>query len=654
MTISNNTIRLSTNGDGVTTVFPVSFPFYEESDLVVVLIASDDTEAVQTLTTDYTVSGGAGSTGTITMVTAPAAGERLVRYRVSPLTQETDYAEGDAFPADSHEAALDRLTMQNQEQADKLARIPALSESTEVSGALSMEEPVAGRGLKWNTTADGIINTDADWDVLGTSVIADAAQVALDKIATAADVVSTNADAAQTALDRIATAADVVSTNANVVSTNADAVSTAADAAQTALDRIATAADAVSTAADVVSTNADAVATAADAEQTALDVIATAADVVTTSGVVAASSVNATAASTSASEAAASAAAAEAAAAGIYWKAPCYVATTANITLSGEQTIDSVTTSASRVLVKDQTDASENGIYTSAVGAWSRTVPMDEWDEFVGATVVVSNGPANGDKAFLCTVDAGGTLETTDIEWAAFGAAPIAISVTVDNFAAGVDFTAGSSTSLTLSTAQADENNIVVSFDGITQHHNTYTLSGTTVTFSSAIPADVTNIEVRGSAALGIGEPGDGTVSAVKIEDGAVTGPKLGTGAIIGTDIQPYDADTLKADTADVLTAGFAATPHDAGTQSSGTYIPDEANGNFQYAVNGGAHTLAPPTNNCTLVIQYTNNGSAGTITTSGFTLVDGDDLTTTDGHDFFLYITKCNGFSLLTVKALQ
>jgi len=114
------------------------------------------------------------------------------------------------------------------------------------------------------------------------------------------------------------------------------------------------------------------------------------------------------------------------------------------------------------------------------------------------------------------------------------------------------------------------------------------------------------------------------------------------------------DADILKADTADVLTKGFAATPYNAGTKSSGTYTPDEANSNLQYAVNGGAHTFAPPSNNCTLIVQYTNNGSAGTVTTSGFTLVDGDDLTTTNGDDFLFYVVKINGFSHLTVKALQ
>ena len=194
MTISNTTIRSSDNGNGVTTAFSVTFPFYEDTDLTVVLVDTSDVEAAQTITTEYTVSGGAGSTGTVTMVTPPASGERLVIYRASPLTQDADYPEGDPFPAATHEAALDRLTMQNQEQSDKLGRALTLSESTEIAGDVSIEEPIAGRGLKWNSAGDGIENTDNDLDALGASVSADATQTALDRLATAADLVLTNAD----------------------------------------------------------------------------------------------------------------------------------------------------------------------------------------------------------------------------------------------------------------------------------------------------------------------------------------------------------------------------------------------------------------------------------------------------------------------------
>lgn len=125
-------------------------------------------------------------------------------------------------------------------------------------------------------------------------------------------------------------------------------------------------------------------------------------------------------------------------------------------------------------------------------------------------------------------------------------------------------------------------------------------------------------------------------------------------GVAIGSDVQAYNADTLFADTTDELTAGYSASVYNAGTKTTGTFTPDEANGNLQRAVNGGAHTLAPPSNNTVISIQYTNNASAGTITTSGFTKVTGDTITTTDGDDFIMDVRKINGFSHLHVTALQ
>jgi hypothetical protein len=63
---------------------------------------------------------------------------------------------------------------------------------------------------------------------------------------------------------------------------------------------------------------------------------------------------------------------------------------------------------------------------------------------------------------------------------------------------------------------------------------------------------------------------------------------------------------------------------------------------------------LAPPATSCSIVIHYTNNGSAGTITTSGFTAVTGDAFTTTNAHEFVCVVTKINDVSVLNVTALQ
>jgi phage-related tail fiber protein len=78
-------------------------------------------------------------------------------------------------------------------------------------------------------------------------------------------------------------------------------------------------------------------------------------------------------------------------------KSPAQVATTgANITLSGEQTIDGVLTSASRVLVKDQNTASQNGLYTTGSGAWIRALDFNANGQVVqGTQVYVTQGAVN-------------------------------------------------------------------------------------------------------------------------------------------------------------------------------------------------------------------------------------------------------------------
>ena len=102
-------------------------------------------------------------------------------------------------------------------------------------------------------------------------------------------------------------------------------------------------------------------------------------------------------------------------------KEPVATATTANITLSGEQTIDGVLTSASRVLVKDQSDASENGIYLSGAGAWSRATDADDNGELQPGTLVWvdSEATVNGDKLFTLTTPSNvePVIGTTDQTW---------------------------------------------------------------------------------------------------------------------------------------------------------------------------------------------------------------------------------------------
>lgn len=103
-----------------------------------------------------------------------------------------------------------------------------------------------------------------------------------------------------------------------------------------------------------------------------------------------------------------------------------------------------------------------------------------------------------------------------------------------------------------------------------------------------------------------------------------------------------------------LLVSGFTATSGGDGTKSSGTYTPDPSTGNFKHITNGGAFTLAPPSGSGTVIVEILNNGSAGAITTSGFTKVNGDALTTVNGSKFLAIITKTQNYSLLTIQALQ
>lgn len=77
---------------------------------------------------------------------------------------------------------------------------------------------------------------------------------------------------------------------------------------------------------------------------------------------------------------------------GLTWKNAVQVATIGNISLTGEQTIDGYTTSSSRVLVRANSTQTQNGIYISSSGAWTRSTDADTGTEIVGATVYVENG----------------------------------------------------------------------------------------------------------------------------------------------------------------------------------------------------------------------------------------------------------------------
>ena len=138
MTISSSVTRFSYTGDGVTTVFAIPGYFFDKQDIKV-FTRTGNVETALVLDTDYTVSGaGDIAGGEATLLVAPASGANVVINIDPPLTQEVDYNEGDDFPAETHERALDKLTRIAQRLSARLDR--ALTYSETAAGLLTASE----------------------------------------------------------------------------------------------------------------------------------------------------------------------------------------------------------------------------------------------------------------------------------------------------------------------------------------------------------------------------------------------------------------------------------------------------------------------------------------------------------------------------------
>lgn len=148
----------------------------------------------------------------------------------------------------------------------------------------------------------------------------------------------------------------------------------------------------------------------------------------------------------------------DAARSGLDVKLSVRAATTANITLSGTQTIDGVTLVAGdRVLVKDQTTTSQNGIYDVAAGSWARSSDADTSAVVTaGMFCFVEEGTVAADTGYVLTTNNPITLGTTGLVFTQFSSTS---SVTAGN---GL-----TKTGTTLDVGTASSSRIVVNADDI-------------------------------------------------------------------------------------------------------------------------------------------------------------------------------------------
>lgn len=140
-------------GDGVMTVFPFTFRLQQASDLDVYV---DDSLVVG----GYTVAiDSSGVGGNVTFAVAPVNGADIVFVRVVDLTQPLSLPVESNFSELDITNALDKLTMEVQQNAEAIGRSITLPITSSISG-LTLPEPSALQILRWNATADALENVD--------------------------------------------------------------------------------------------------------------------------------------------------------------------------------------------------------------------------------------------------------------------------------------------------------------------------------------------------------------------------------------------------------------------------------------------------------------------------------------------------------------
>jgi hypothetical protein len=563
--ISNVSRRVVYTGSAGVGPYAFTFEIINSGD---VDVYKNDT--LLTLTTNYTVTINANGTGSVTLVVAATGSDRITIVGARAIERTTDFVTGGDLFANTLNEEIDSQTIfvqQVAETAERSIKAP-VTDPTNINMTLPSQTSRAGKILAFDasgnpTIGDDVGNWRGDWATATTYGVRDMVRDASNynvyrcktaHISTGSTPISSNVDVAK--WDLILDVA-IVGTNAQISAdwakkTNGIVESTDYSSKAYAIGGTgvtdtagrgaakewatktggtvdgteysakyysqvsgtsATNASNSASAASTSATNSSNSASAASTSATNASNSATASATSATN-----SSNSAASSSTSATNAANSAALAAAyAASGLY---SSVIDKSANYTvvIGDAGALIRVTTTSGAIAITLPTISTVPDGFKVAVVKWTGdsnavTISRAGSDTINGATSV-SISTQYSSTTFVADLESG--------QWFASSTGIGATNVNVQAFSGD-----GTTVAFTMSSDAGTENNTQVFVSGIYQEKDTYSLSGTTLTFSTAPPTGTSNIEVVWSTPLAIGTPSDGTVTTAKIVDANVTTAKI-------------------------------------------------------------------------------------------------------------------------------
>ncbi len=203
MTVTATTRKKIYDGDNSTTVFPWDFHLTEEAQLKVYIndVNIPQGDATYPWSFSGTLPGATGNV-TFTLNPPPTGTSNVLLVREMTFDQQTDYLPLDPFPAETHEAALDKLTMQSQEVNEETSRAIKTDINDESGADYTLPSPVADSVIAmWNPAGDALLigptaNEISNAQANATAAAASAAAAAISETNAAASAAAAAASAA--------------------------------------------------------------------------------------------------------------------------------------------------------------------------------------------------------------------------------------------------------------------------------------------------------------------------------------------------------------------------------------------------------------------------------------------------------------------------